>query len=65
MNDKEAIIWPPSHTDGAGEWYDQTLYVGANDFRMENISVAGSSRRPGRNMAMQIQADRAYFKNNR
>jgi pectinesterase len=54
-----------SPSDGVGEWYDQTLWVGANDFRTENISFAGSSRVGGRNMAMQVQADRAYFYNSR
>jgi pectin methylesterase-like acyl-CoA thioesterase len=52
-------------TDPVGEWYDQTLWVGAQDFRTENMSFAGSSREPGRNMALQVQADRAYFKNSR
>lgn len=49
-------------SDGVGEWGDQTLFVGAADFRAENISFAGSSRESaGRNMALQVQADRAFF----
>ena len=52
-------------SDGVGEWDDQTLWVGAADFRAENITFAGSSRVRGRNMALQVQADRAFFKDAR
>ena len=50
-----------SPTDPVGEWYDQTLWVGAADFRAHNISFAGG-RGGGRNMAAQVAADRAYFR---
>ena len=52
-------------TDAEGEWYDQTLWVGASDFRAENISFAGAWPRGGRNMALQVAADRAAFFNSR
>ena len=58
-----------SSTDPVGEWFDQTLWVGAPDFRLENISVAGCNAADcpagGRNLALQVAADRAYFSRSR
>lgn len=58
-----------SPTDHVGEWFDQTLWVGAADFRLENVSVAGCSLaecpKGGRNMALQVAADRASFARSR
>ena len=42
-----------SPSDPLGEWYDQTLLVGAADFRAHNMSFAGS-KGGGRNMALQV-----------
>ena len=47
-------------SDPIGEWFDQTLWVGASDFRAHNISFAGGPG-PGRNMALQVAADRTFF----
>ena len=54
-----------SSTDPGGEWFDQTLFVGAADFRAHNISFAGSRRHGSqdRDMALQVAADRAFFSN--
>jgi pectinesterase len=48
-------------SDPTGEWFDQTLYVGAADFRAYNITFAGARHNGSRNMALQIAADRAFF----
>eukprot|EP00729_Bicosta_minor_P017441 gene17441-883_t len=54
-----------SPSDPIGEWRDQTLWVGAADFRVENMSFAGAWPKTGRNMAVQVQGDRASFHNSR
>lgn len=48
-------------TDPLGEWFDQTLWVGAADFRAHNISFAGGHGGQTRDMALQVAADRAFF----
>ena len=39
------------------EWFDQTLWVGAADFRAINMTFVGSTRSGGRNMALQVAAE--------
>ena len=44
-------------TDPLGEWFDQTLWVGAADFRAINMTFVGSNKSGGRNMALQVAAE--------
>ena len=46
-------------SDPVGEWFDQTLWVGAADFRAEHISWAGG-RGGGRDMAVQVASHGRY-----